>query len=59
MWHSHHPGVPLFHEGSKGYTCCKMVGDFDEFLKMPGCKKGKHRFLETKKEGPSRVIIID
>jgi hypothetical protein len=27
-----------------------MVGDFDEFLKMPGCRKGKHKFVETKKE---------
>jgi len=46
----YHPGVPVFHEGSKGYTCCRMVGDFEEFLRMPGCKRGKHRFIESKKE---------
>jgi hypothetical protein len=42
----YHPGVPIFHEGSKGYSCCKMVGDFDEFLRLRGCKTGKHKFTE-------------
>ena len=32
-----------------------MVGDFDEFLKMPGCRKGKHKFVEVKKAGSSKV----
>jgi len=32
-----------------------MVGDFDEFLKMPGCKKGRHKFIETKKETGEQV----
>ena len=48
---------PLFHEGSKGYTCCKRkVLEFDEyglnlttvdsrFLKIPGCTTSAHRFL--------------
>jgi len=47
---TYHPGVPVFHEGSKGYSCCRMVGDFDDFLKMPGCKTGRHRFLESQAE---------
>lgn len=43
-----HPGVAIFHEGSKGYSCCsRKVLEFDQFLKLPGCKKGKHRFLEV------------
>jgi hypothetical protein len=43
----YHPGAPLFHEGSKGYTCCKRrVLEFDEFMKIEGCKtKDKHLFV--------------
>ncbi|ETI21954.1 hypothetical protein G647_06024 [Cladophialophora carrionii CBS 160.54] len=38
----YHPGVPLFHEGSKGWTCCKRrVLEFDEFMKIEGCKTRK------------------
>ena len=45
-----HPGVPVFHEGSKGWTCCsRRVLEFDEFLKLKGCRTGKHRFLEASK----------
>jgi CHORD len=47
----YHPGAPLFHEGSKGYTCCKRrVLEFDEFMKIEGCKtKEKHLFVGTGK----------
>jgi hypothetical protein len=43
----HHPGAPIFHEGSKGYSCCKRrVLEFSEFLKIEGCQtKSRHRFL--------------
>ena len=35
-----HPGIPIFHEGSKGWTCCKRrVLEFEEFLKIEGCKE--------------------
>jgi len=39
--------VPIFHEGSKGYTCCKRrVLEFDEFMKIEGCKtKDRHLFI--------------
>lgn len=41
-----HPGAPIFHEGSKGWSCCsRKVLDFDEFLKIEGCKEGKHLFV--------------
>ncbi|KAE9376958.1 Phosphoenolpyruvate/pyruvate domain-containing protein [Stipitochalara longipes BDJ] len=49
-----HPGVPIFHEGSKGYTCCKRrVLEFDEFMKIEGCKtKDRHLFVGSgKKKG--------
>lgn len=40
---------PIFHEGSKGYLCCKRrVLEFDEFLKIQGCKTGKHLFVKKR-----------
>lgn len=51
----HHPDAPIFHEGSKGYLCCKRrVLEFDEFLKLEGCKtKPRHLFVGSgaKKKG--------
>ncbi|ORY96817.1 chord-domain-containing protein [Syncephalastrum racemosum] len=47
----HHPGAPVFHEGSKGWSCCKRrVLEFDEFLKIAGCKEGNHLFVGSNKE---------
>ncbi|KAE9980905.1 hypothetical protein BLS_008095 [Venturia inaequalis] len=56
----HHPGVPLFHEGSKGYTCCKRrVLEFDQFLKLEGCKtKNRHLFVGAKKTGEEKVDTV-
>lgn len=54
----HHPGQPIFHEGSKGWGCCKKrVLEFDEFMKLPGCKtKGRHMFVgKGKKSGEEKV----
>ena len=40
---SYHSGVPVFHEGLKGWSCCsKKTVDFDEFLQIKGCTLGKH-----------------
>lgn len=51
----YHPFPPIFREGSKGYLCCKRrVLEFDEFLKIPGCKKGRHLFAVTKGVGEGR-----
>jgi len=39
----HHSGAPIFHEGKKGWSCCgKLVYDFDDFLKIPPCARGRH-----------------
>ncbi|XP_013421490.1 cysteine and histidine-rich domain-containing protein 1 isoform X2 [Lingula anatina] len=39
----HHPGVPVFHDALKGWSCCrKRSTDFTEFLNIPGCSKGPH-----------------
>ncbi|KAF9262169.1 chord-domain-containing protein [Marasmius fiardii PR-910] len=41
----YHPMPPIFREGSKGYLCCKRrVLEFEEFLKIEGCKTGRHVF---------------
>ncbi|KAK4190505.1 cysteine and histidine-rich domain-containing protein [Podospora australis] len=49
----HHPGAPIFHEGSKGYSCCKRrVLEFDQFMKIEGCKtKNRHLFVGSGKTG--------
>ena len=52
----YHPLPAIFHEGSKGYACCKRrVLEFDEFLKIEGCKKGRHLFVGQPKAGVEMV----
>ncbi|KAG6058998.1 hypothetical protein E4U17_007139 [Claviceps sp. LM77 group G4] len=48
----HHPGAPIFHEGSKGYLCCKRrVLEFDQFLNIEGCTtKNRHLFIGSAKK---------
>jgi disease resistance protein len=39
----YHDGKPLFHDIKKGWTCCNViVYDWEEFMKIPGCKIGSH-----------------
>ncbi|XP_068813002.1 integrin beta-1-binding protein 2 isoform X2 [Struthio camelus] len=39
----YHPGVPIFHDALKGWSCCKKrTTDFSEFLAIKGCTKGYH-----------------
>ncbi|KAJ7702304.1 HSP20-like chaperone [Mycena rosella] len=48
---TYHPSPPIFREGSKGYLCCKRrVLEFDEFLKIEGCKTGRHLFAPKEVE---------
>lgn len=38
-----HPGVPVFHDALKGWSCCKKRStDFTQFLSFPGCTTGPH-----------------
>ncbi|KAI3656749.1 hypothetical protein MP638_001269 [Amoeboaphelidium occidentale] len=47
----YHPGAPVFHEGSKGWSCCsRKVLEFEEFLKIKGCKTGRHLYVGTREE---------
>ncbi|THV07933.1 chord-domain-containing protein [Dendrothele bispora CBS 962.96] len=53
----YHPAPPIFREGSKGYLCCKRrVLEFDEFLKIEGCKVGRHLFAP--KANPNQVPSV-
>lgn len=47
----YHPGQAVFHEGSKGWSCCKRrVLEFDEFMKIEGCKtRDRHCFVGKRK----------
>jgi len=54
----HHPLPPFFREGSKGYLCCKRrVLEFDEFLKIKGCKIGRHVFVPVTTEVKSEEQV--
>eukprot|EP00835_Amoeboradix_gromovi_P001649 NODE_80_length_22829_cov_0.188121.p6 type:complete len:287 gc:universal NODE_80_length_22829_cov_0.188121:3881-3021(-) len=45
-----HKGIAIFHEGSKGYNCCKRkVLEFDEFVKIKGCTTGNHMYTPSVK----------
>ena len=57
----HHPGHPVFHEGSKGWSCCKRrVLEFDQFLKIEGCQtKKRHLFVgKGKPAGEEKVESV-
>ncbi|CAG00462.1 unnamed protein product, partial [Tetraodon nigroviridis] len=55
---SYHPGVPIFHEGMKYWSCCKRkTSDFNTFLSQEGCTKGTHLWRKKvmgKKVAPCR-----
>lgn len=51
----------MFHEGSKGWSCCKRrVLEFDQFLKIPGCtEKTRHMFVgKGKPPGEEKVESV-
>ncbi|KAL1896599.1 hypothetical protein Sste5346_004633 [Sporothrix stenoceras] len=60
----YHPGPPVFHEGQKGWTCCKpRVLTFEEFMEIPPCTEGKHSTTDLppkveKKEAPADVVPV-
>lgn len=48
----YHKGSPIFHEGSKGWSCCKRrVLDFNDFLQIEPCTTAKsgHLFVGAPK----------
>lgn len=57
----YHSGQALFHEGSKGWTCCKRrVLEFDEFMKIEGCKrKSRHLFVGRKRQSAQEEAVLE
>ncbi|XP_068443271.1 cysteine and histidine-rich domain-containing protein 1 [Clinocottus analis] len=51
-----HPGVPIFHDALKGWSCCrKRTTDFSEFLSIKGCTRGCHS--DVKPQEPLRPEV--
>lgn len=51
-----HPGVPIFHEGLKYWSCCqRRTTDFNSFLEQEGCKSGSHVWFKEKQQGEKSV----
>ncbi|XP_078738172.1 cysteine and histidine-rich domain-containing protein 1-like [Lampetra fluviatilis] len=47
----HHPGVPVFHEGMKFWSCCeRRTTEFSSFLAQVGCSHGTHRWVDSTQE---------
>ncbi|XP_032878332.1 cysteine and histidine-rich domain-containing protein 1 isoform X1 [Amblyraja radiata] len=45
---TYHPGVPVFHDALKGWSCCeRRTSDFSEFLSIGGCTEGRHSNVKT------------
>jgi len=43
----YHPGVPIFHEGMKYWSCCqKKTSEFQQFLDQEGCDIGQHKWIK-------------
>ncbi|XP_013889329.1 cysteine and histidine-rich domain-containing protein 1 [Austrofundulus limnaeus] len=52
-----HPGVPIFHDALKGWSCCKKrTTDFSEFLSIKGCTRGLHS--DVKPQEPLRPAVM-
>jgi len=51
----YHPGVPIFHEGLKFWSCCqRKTTDFQSFLDQKGCDFGKCKWKKDS-EGSANV----
>jgi hypothetical protein len=50
---------PVFHEGTKYNACCpkRKVLEFDEFMKIEGCKEGSHLFVGAKKDEDKEEFV--
>jgi len=51
----YHPGVPIFHEGMKYWSCCqRKTSDFQSFLNQEGCMIGECKWKKDD-EGSAKV----
>lgn len=54
-----HPGVPIFHEGMKYWSCCrKKTTEFSVFLEQRGCSLGKHVWFSKVYNSHRRKILF-
>ncbi|KAG0345068.1 hypothetical protein BG004_003998 [Podila humilis] len=55
----YHSGTPVFHEGSKGWSCCpRKVLEFDEFLRLKGCRTtNQHLFVGAAKNDQVEELV--
>ncbi|XP_029304916.1 cysteine and histidine-rich domain-containing protein 1 isoform X2 [Cottoperca gobio] len=54
---TYHPGIPVFHDALKGWSCCKRrTTDFSDFLSIVGCTKGSHN--KVKPPEPVKPDVI-
>jgi len=52
----YHPGVPIFHEGMKFWSCCqRKTTDFQSFLNQAGCSFGKCKWKKENDGGSEQV----
>lgn len=50
----YHPGVPIFHEGMKYWSCCEQkTTDFNSFLSQQGCCTGRHLWIKHEEKSKS------
>lgn len=56
----YHPGVPIFHEGLKFWSCCtKRTTDFTAFMNQKGCAYGQHKWIaNVSTQIVSKLLII-
>lgn len=51
----HHPGVAIFHDGYKFWSCCqRRTSDFNEFERQEGCTVGEHVWIKPVQNTRSR-----
>ena len=57
---AYHPGVPVFHEGLKFWSCCqKRTTDFNAFLSQIGCTQGEHLWFKEVLLGQKKSGFVD
>ncbi|XP_055617070.1 cysteine and histidine-rich domain-containing protein morgana [Toxorhynchites rutilus septentrionalis] len=55
-----HPGVPIFHEGIKYWSCCqKKTSDFTAFMNIVGCETGSHKWISEDDESKAIKCRLD
>eukprot|EP00389_Voromonas_pontica_P017774 GDKH01027923.1.p1 GENE.GDKH01027923.1~~GDKH01027923.1.p1 ORF type:complete len:203 (-),score=27.73 GDKH01027923.1:174-782(-) len=53
-----HEGWPLFHDGGKRWSCCKAESwEWEAFMKLPGCKVGRHSNVAKPKPGQQTAAV--